>query len=295
MRLSPLISILIACVLGAATLFLIRTYSGTETTAQPADLSASQTVIRTVPVVVAKQRLSVGDPITESNLRIMELPETAKPFDGFDTVEAVQVSEGARRTALVEIPKGMPLQASRLSPIGVQTSLAGQIKAGERAYTLRMDDVRGVAGLVLPGDRVDVLYTYNPTPGRETQIAETEILLQDIIVLALDLNADPATESPGLFKTATLAVKLDQARKLSSASQTGRLSLALRGTQETAATPLQLAEAAPPKRVISPPRKLTPRRVSTKPAKPAETTLDIEVVLGDTVETVSVPNQEAAF
>jgi len=292
MRLSPLVSILIACLLGVVTLFLIRYTNRSDIPAQPADKVATETPVQMRPVVVAQRTFQPGDLISEAHLTVAMRAPAEIPHDGFEAVSGLLSSDGLYRKTLVRIEKGQPIQESRLSPVPERLSLSGQLKAGERAYTLRMDDVRGVAGLVLPGDRVDILHTYDPQPGVEMNTARTEVLFEDIKVLALDLNADPSTDTPRLFKTVTLAVSLAQASQLSTVSQTGRVSLALRSLQENQPDKTALKTVA--QQVKSAPDLTRPRparqKLPTERAAVLKVT-DIQVVHGDRLETVSVPLQ----
>ena len=99
-----------------------------------------------------------------------------------------------------------------------------------RAVAVRINDVAGVAGFVLPGDRVDVLVTRKPLLDGEIGEVEpvTDILLQNIGVLAIDQSPSDKKADPAVGKTATLSVDQQGAQKLALAGQVGTLSLALR-------------------------------------------------------------------
>jgi pilus assembly protein CpaB len=109
--------------------------------------------------------------------------------------------------------------------------VAAEITPGLRAYTIKVTDVSGVGGHVLPGDRVDVvlmrnLATDGPQSGARNVVSD--VVLQNVRVLGVDLNADPTSNKPAPPNTATLEVAVKDAQKLAVAASLGELSLALR-------------------------------------------------------------------
>jgi pilus assembly protein CpaB len=100
-----------------------------------------------------------------------------------------------------------------------------------RAISIRVDDVVGVSGFVLPGDRVDILLTRRVTTG--TDALQTQTLLQNIKIVGIDQSADQAADKPVVAHTATVEVTPEQAQKLILAQQAGSLSLALRSVEST--------------------------------------------------------------
>ena len=96
-----------------------------------------------------------------------------------------------------------------------------------RAVSVRLNDVVGVGGFVLPGDRVDVLYTRNSNTGDGVS-SSTDILIQNVRVLAIDQVADQKQSNPLVAKVATIEVTTLDAQKVALAQTTGSLSLTLR-------------------------------------------------------------------
>src|SRR5262249_20702340 len=138
------------------------------------------------------------------------------------------------------------------------------------------DDVRGVAGFILPGDFVDVvLIAEDPAARRENY---SEILLQNLKVLAVDQLASERQEQPTIPKAVTLEVTPEQAQKILLATNVGRLSLTLRRLAETnlassrRVTEKDLGEGRPiiEKVVTAPPP--PPPVVAAPPAPPSNTT-----------------------
>src|SRR5262249_43536465 len=121
---------------------------------------------------------------------------------------------------------------TKITGPGQRASLSALLDEGKRAVTVRVDDVRGVAGFVLPGDRVDVVLirTVRGTSGSTENISD--VLLQHIKVLAVDQLANERQQTPTVAKAVTLEVDTDQAQKILLASDVGRLALILRQAGE---------------------------------------------------------------
>jgi pilus assembly protein CpaB len=140
---------------------------------------------------------------------------------------------GGPPVALTPIAARETLLPSKLSGPGARASMAAEIGDGFRAYTIKVSDVTGVGGHALPGDRVDVVLMRDTTPDGPTRNFVSEVVLQNIRVLGVDLNADLASNKPSSPSTATLEVSVPDAQKLAVASDLGKLSLALRKTGST--------------------------------------------------------------
>ncbi len=106
---------------------------------------------------------------------------------------------------------------------------------GMRAFTIGVTEVAGGGGHILPGDRVDVVLTRdmsaqpNMDGGHGGKLV-SDLVMQNVRVLGMDLNIDPASTHPTVAHTATLEVSVEDAERLSLAAQAGTLSLALRRT-----------------------------------------------------------------
>jgi pilus assembly protein CpaB len=142
--------------------------------------------------------------------------------------------------------------------------VAAEIADGFRAYTIKVSDVTGVGGHALPGDRVDVVLTRDLTPQGPVRSFVSEVVLQDVRVLGVDLNADLSANKPATPSTATLEVNVPDTQKLSMASDLGKLSLALRKTGST-----ELARTAPMRAgaFVSGGAPAAPRAVSSGPRR----------------------------
>jgi pilus assembly protein CpaB len=186
------------------------------------------------PVVAAKAPLKFGDRLDASKLMILKLPADAVPEGAFATVAQVLAQDaGGPPVALTPIAAREALLPSKLSGPGARASIAAEIGEGFRAYTIKVSDVTGVGGHALPGDRVDVVLMRDTTPEGQTRNFVSQVVIQNVRVLGVDLNADLASNKPASPSTATLEVSVPDAQKLSVAADLGKLSLALRKTGAT--------------------------------------------------------------
>ena len=112
----------------------------------------------------------------------------------------------------------------------MRATLSAMLRDGFKAATVRVNDVDGVGGFVLPGDHVDVVLTRHVDKANATN----DMVLQNVRVLAIDQIADERLEKPAVVKAVTLEVDAIGAQKLSLAGSVGTLSLSLRKAGESA-------------------------------------------------------------
>ncbi len=172
-------------------------------------------------IVVAAVQMGFGTELTDLNLAEVPWAASALP-DGAYSSKAEMLKEG-RRVVLNPLAKGEPVLTTKITGSGQRASLAALIEPGMRAVTIRVDDVRGVAGFVRPGDRVDVLLTQTVNGN-----AVADVLLKNVKVLAVDQVANDHQENPTVARAVTAEVNTEQAQKLVLAQGVGSLSLVLR-------------------------------------------------------------------
>jgi pilus assembly protein CpaB len=130
-------------------------------------------------VVVAKRNIKELDILDETNLTLKEMPAklvepgTSGNFNDF---------KGA--LAVAPINEGEQITRTKVTQLGARTGLARQIAVGKRAVTIRVNDESGVAKLLKPGDRVDILAAVDPSGSGNKLYIETRTVLQDALVLA---------------------------------------------------------------------------------------------------------------
>jgi pilus assembly protein CpaB len=170
--------------------------------------------------------MAFGTDITPDKVRFVDYPNTSIPPGAFTNAQAL-LPEGKKRVALMPIAINEPILPNKISAEGQGASIAALLPEGMRAASVRINDVSGVAGFVQPNDSVDVLITRQlPGDARSTQV--TDVLLQNVHVLAIDQDSKNADGTPKVARTATLEVNPLDAQKLALAQQVGDLSLVLR-------------------------------------------------------------------
>ena len=180
----------------------------------------------TTKVAVAAAPLAYGTDITPDKVRFVDYPNTSIPPGAFTNPAQLMVG-GKKRVALMPIAVNEPILNGKISGVGQGASIAALLPEGMRAASVRINDVSGVAGFIMPNDSVDVLVT-RQVPGENNNAQVTDILLQNVRVIAIDQEAKNADGSPKVAKTATLEVNPLDAQKLALAQQVGDLSLVLR-------------------------------------------------------------------
>src|SRR5215204_2273721 len=177
-------------------------------------------------VVVAKFEIPLGARITVDQLGLAPMPNGSAPQGVFRKVEEV-----VGRVALTPIGLREPITTLKLAPEGVGAGLSAVIPEGYRAMTVKVDDVVGVSGFVMPGSYVDVVAVITPVgQSGATQSPISKIVLQSIKVLASGANIDSPEDQrqPTAAKAVTLQVTPEQAEKLVLATNEGKLQLVMR-------------------------------------------------------------------
>lgn len=180
-------------------------------------------------VVLAARPLAVGTTIKPADIKMGKIPAAAFPKGAFDKPEEV-----VDRPVISNILMDEPVLEGRLAARGSGIGLAPVIPVGMRAVTLRVNDVTGIAGFVLPGMRVDVLVTGHP-PNSDTSVTATPIQLQDLLVLSAGTVMQPDARGQAMpAQTVTLLGTPEQAETLTLASSDARIQLVLRnGSDQT--------------------------------------------------------------
>ena len=176
-------------------------------------------------VVVAKVGIQPGEKIIAEQLEVVQFPRTAMPDGVFESADKL-----VGRVAVVNVAAREPITDFKLAPEGSAGGLSAMIPEGYRAMTVKVDDVVGVSGFVMPGALVDVVVVINPVDTGGPQNPISKIVLQNIKVLANGQNIDrPKNDREAeAVKAVTLQVTPEQAEKLALASTEGKLQLVMR-------------------------------------------------------------------
>ena len=259
-------------------------------------------------VAVAKVAIPLGTKIVPEQVMMVQFPRESMPDGTFDNADKL-----VGRVAVMNIAAREPITDARLAPEGTAGGLSAVIPEGYRAMTVKVDDVVGISGFIMPGTLVDVVVVITPEDASRGAGPISKIVLQNIKVLANGQNIDKPENQRDVnsVKAVTLQVTPEQAEKLALATSEGRLQLVMRnsidqGDEETTGVNKQKllggehAKPAPepgslkseqPKSEIKP---RPVRRVSVEPevkraAPPAPPRASVEVIEGAKKRNVDFP------
>lgn len=229
LRTNTIVMLLLALVFGAAAVFLSQSWLERQAQRQMRTLEAQapREEIATSTIVVAAKAMNFGAELRADGLREIPWPTESVPVGAYRKVEDIFAQPG-RRVALSAMQANEPLLQGKISGPGQRATLSAVIEEGMKAVTVKVDEVNGVAGFVLPGDRVDVLLTRRQGEGE----AITEVLIERARVLAVDQSFDQKAEKPTVPKAVTLEVVSGMAQRVAFASSVGTISLVLRPAGE---------------------------------------------------------------
>src|SRR5262247_394703 len=245
---------------------------------------AKTVTMPTQKVIVAASDLDIGAEIRPDDVRIIDWPANAVPAGAFH-----DQNEVTGRGLVLPVIQNEPILPMKLSSKEAGGGLPPAIPQGLRAVSVRVDEVIGVAGYVLPGTRVDVVVTLSPSESHKD--ITSKVILTNVQVLAAGTKIDRETDKnkPVAVSVVTLLVNPEESERLTLASTEGKIQLALRNPldRDTPATrgirPGSLLGAAPITpydRVQSQKRAAAaPKIAEPTPAAPEPAT--VEIIRGD--------------
>lgn len=218
------------------------------------DRFASPTTEDGVPVVVAALQIPFGKKVEASDLKVATMPKSMVPSSALTEAETI---EG--QVATTTIYPGEMILKEKVAAFGGGSALSAVIAPNKRAVTVRVNDVIGVAGFLMPGNRVDIVAAKRD--GNRSY--ESRTLLENVKVLAVDQTASPEKDKPVIVRAVTLELSSDEAEELVKATQEGMIQLALRNPLDDSMRPLPEPEPVKEEVVAEapPPPKPAPRRV----------------------------------
>ena len=217
--------LVVAVILGGFAAFLARSWLQSHSTGTEAQ--------KTVPILVATDALAFGAPIGAKDVREIDWPAQSSPEGAF--ANFAELTKNGRRITLSPFVRDEPIISSKVSAPDQRASLSAVIEKGKRAVTVAVDDVRGVAGFIFPGDFVDVVLTRTDNSNGPQNFSA--VILQHVKVLAIDQMAGQRQEHPTVAKAVTVEVDPEQALRILLAANVGKLSLILRQPSEVALAP----------------------------------------------------------
>lgn len=195
------------------------------------EVDRPEVVMEGVSVAVASADIPWGTPLADQAIRIVRYPEEGVPAGFFKDPASLK-----GRVVLSNLKKNEPILESKLAPMNIKTGgVSAVMDPNKRAMAVKVNEIVGLPGFVQPGDRVDVMATFedprskkNGTGGQREEV--TKVVLENTLVLATDTQMERALgeEKPIPVKVITLEVSLEDAEKLAMAENGGKLRLALR-------------------------------------------------------------------
>jgi pilus assembly protein CpaB len=264
----------LALAVGLGGAFAYGTYQYIES------IPAGATSVDTKPVVVAATALDVGAELQKDHLRVVQWPSDSVPQGAFATAEELQ-----GRGVVMPITANEPILPGKLASTEAGAGLPPVIPEGYRALSVRVDEVIGVAGYVLPGTRVDVVATMNPTEQRTDMTSKVILTNVQVLAAGTKIERDMENDKPIAVSVVTLLVDPLEAERLTLASTEGKIQLALRNPldktkpETPGIKPAVLIGTRTVSRPASRPRVATVATAAPAPAPaPAPT---VEIIRGD--------------
>ena len=230
-----------------------------------------------VDVVIATADIQVGAKIEDKDVKVVRFPSGDLPPSSIHEKSSV-----VGRGVVLPIAKGEFVLPLKLAGENAGFGLPSLIPPGMRAVSVRVNEVVSVAGFVLPGTRVDVLLTGNPSGASEQQ---TTTVLENVAVIATGQRLERnSAGDPQMTPVITLLVSPDDAQKLTLASTQGRIQLALRNPVDTKQQDLPTVKSNSLYKNISAPAPVVrerPKRKTVEVVPPAPAFYTVEVIRGN--------------
>jgi pilus assembly protein CpaB len=266
--------IVLVIALSAGGVFAYATYNFVQ---QPAPAAS----MKTQSIVVAAADLQLGKELKPEDVRMIQFPEGSVPMGTFTSADDIM-----GRGVISPIVQNEPILSAKLASKEAGFGLPPIIPPGMRAVSVRVNDVVGVAGYVLPGTRVDVVATVNPTQNQTDVTSKVVLANVQVLTSGTKIEQDGDKGKPMEVSVVTLLVDPSEAERLTLASTEGKIQLALRNPLDKTAPVTSgvrpaalLAYGAAPRPVSAPrPRVVAAVPVAVPVIPPAPT---VEMIRGD--------------
>jgi pilus assembly protein CpaB len=243
------IFIVLVLAIVAGGVFAFATYNYVQ------QIPGKTVTIPTIKIAVAGSDLDIGDELTKDRVRLIEWPSNAAPANGIS-----DPNEVIGRGLVMPMIQNEPFLELKLAPKDAGAGLPPAIPPGLRAVSVKVNEVIGVAGYVLPGTHVDVVATVSPT--QSASDVTSKVILTNVLVLAAGTKIEQGEKDkkPIAVSVVTMLVDPEQAERLTLASTEGKIQLALRNpldkttpiTQGVKTKALLGAQATTPRAIARP-------------------------------------------
>ena len=222
MQLRTIATFAVAIVLGLVAVILVRNSMASN---------AANLSLNTTPVVVTAQPIPRDTPLQPTMFKVVNYPRDGVPAGSFHTVQDLMASGGGNRTAQRDLAVNEVILAENATGSTESSTLSRTLESGKRAVSIRSNDVAGVGGFIVPGDRIDVLATH--ASATKSDVTVTETLAQNLRVLGVDQTSNVDAGKPNVAKAITVEATPEQAAAISLAQSIGSVTLVLRKPHDT--------------------------------------------------------------
>jgi pilus assembly protein CpaB len=250
-----IIALGLAILFGVVAVILVNKWLSAQNPAVTVERSSESVPL--AQIVVAASDLSIGSRLTSENLSLTKWPRTSVPKGAFEKIEDV---EG--RVNISKMVAGTPVLGAELAAPGSGAGLVAVIKPGMRAMAIKVNEVTGVGGFILPNTFVDVISIQ-----KKGKAKSAKTLLQKVEVLAIAQETFIEEGKPKIVRTVTLQLTPEEARKLALETNEGSIQLVLRNP---------LDEDIPKPKVVRRVRNVRPRVYTPPPP-----TFEVEIIRGE--------------
>jgi len=254
-------------------------------------LPARGAEVATVDVVVAQHPLKLGTLITGDDVQVVRWPAETQVPGTFSKLENV-----VNRGVIAAVAEHEPLTEAKLAAVGVGGGLPPSIPSGMRAISVKVNEVVGVAGFVVPGTRVDVMVTLNGKQQKDDSVTRVVVSNVQVLTAGTRYDQEKAKEGTPIPSTVvTLLVTPEDGERIALAAAEGQIMLALRNPLDTAPTttsgvrtagllgqtasppvkPLRSGPARPPQPEVAPPPPPKPTPYTVEAIRGAKRTEEI--------------------
>src|SRR5215831_15250405 len=217
--------LVLALAVTAGGVFAFGTYNYVQ------KLPKGVTSMPTRSVVVAASDLDVGATVSRDDIRVVEWPQASVPKEAISDPKEV-----VGRGLIMPVVQSEPILPVKLASKDAGAGLPPAIPPGLRAVSVRVNEVIGVAGYVLPGTRVDVVATVSPTDQRQDMTSKVILTNVQVLAAGTKIERDTDRNKPMPVSVVTLLVDPEEAERLTLAANEGKIQLALRNPLDKTTT-----------------------------------------------------------
>jgi len=265
MNKKTIISVTVSIMFGVGAILIAQTWLDSNKPAAPENQVYSAFSTMTIPVGTVIEPKHISLKILPESISADNTVQNPDDIYGMITKDTIYVDDIIR--------------SERLLVKGEGSTLASLISENMRAVSIRVDDVVGVAGFLLPGNRVDILNTASGKGG-----VTTEVILANIKILAIDQRAASDENKPQLVRAITVEVNLEQAESLMTARNKGRLQLALRNPTDSNIIDIAINEEVKTNDIVE----IAPPVLKPRPIKKRINRHKVEIIRGTSQESIQL-------